>query len=114
MHLERVRLGPRVLRPHSLTELRVGDEAAAVAHQCGQDAELDPGQPKRAAAALGDTFAKVQGYIADHEPRATVAPMAPADGLDPSDQLLEGKGIPAIIVGYKLESRDSDDHGRIG
>src|SRR5205823_6241094 len=44
VHLEGVRAGTAVARPHRLGELRIRDKSAPIAHQRGQDAELESGQ----------------------------------------------------------------------
>src|ERR1700719_2954072 len=60
MHLERVGPGPCVRRPHRLGELGVGDEPAAVAHERGQDPELETGEAELLAAPFGGSLAQVE------------------------------------------------------
>src|SRR5260370_26351256 len=107
MHLERVGLRPGVLRPHSLAELGIGHEAAAVAHERRQYPELDARQPERPAAAYGGALAQVEGDVADHQPRAAAAAMPAGDRLHPGHQPRQREGLGAIIVGAPLPGRDA-------
>src|SRR5216683_5268943 len=107
MNFERVRLRTCVLRPYGLRKLGVCDEAAAVAHQRGQNAEFDPGQAEPAPAPLSDALAQVKRDVTNHQTRAAVAPVAADDRLHTSHQLFKSEGLTDIIVGAKLQARNA-------
>src|SRR5579859_2017930 len=107
VNLERVGPGPCVRRPHRLGELGIGDEPAAVAHQSGQDPELETGEGELVPAPLGGPLAQVEGYVADHQARAAVAPVPPDHGLHPGHELLERERLGDVVVGSKFQAGDA-------
>src|SRR6266852_4247655 len=114
MNFQRVRLRTCVLRPYGFRELRVCDEAAAVAHERCQDAEFDPGQAEPAPSALSDTLAQVKRDVTNHKARAAVASMAADDRLHASHQLFKSEGLTDIIIRAKLQARDAVADGCFG
>src|SRR5713226_8397980 len=111
VHLERVRFGAGILRPHGFAELGVGHETAAVAHERGQDPELDASQSERSATALRRALAQVEGHIADRQPRVPVASVPADDRLHTGHELLERERLRDIIVGAHLQAGDPVAHG---
>src|SRR5438093_7791836 len=78
VHLERVGLRTRCHGPHSLGQLRVRDELPAVAHERGEDAELDARQRQPLALARREPLAQVDDHVGGRELRPALATV-PAD-----------------------------------
>src|SRR5206468_8818791 len=106
VHLERVGLRTRRDRPHSLRQLGVCDELPAVAHEGGEDPELDARQRQPLALPRRESLAQVDDHIGGRELRAAFAAVAADHRLDARDQLLERERLGHVVVRAQLESRD--------
>jgi hypothetical protein len=109
-HLQRVGRGRLAVAPHPLPDHVVADHLLGVAQQQLEQAELGPGQLDHPVAAGQPAGGDVEGQVGvpEHVP---ADPAAPEQGLDPGQQLSQGKRLDQVVVGPGGEPGHPVVHG---